>query len=261
MNFFKGFISDFIKLAPVTKMLAILITIAVISALVARSNLAIQFIPVILLGCSIKKTWFISFVQFLTSSKDEDVVKACGKKISDWLLAFSAAAIIPFLFIALTENDFIQNKNDAVFTSAFIVLMAGFSAIRITKHFSEGIRRINTRDDLRDIIRREFGDVKFKYDELPNEQVKQILQEYNVNPSIQAELHEYLKPILQKYGLFVNFWLPRGSFWLMVSCFGCIQSSRPQHIISAGTVMFTLNADQLRADQFGKVVFYAGNAA
>ena len=59
----------------------------------------------------------------------------------------------------------------------------------------------------------------------------------------------------------VNFWLPRGSFWLMVSCFGCIQSSRPQHIISAGTVMFALNGDQLRADQFGKVVFYAGNAA
>ena len=204
MNFLKGFISDFIKLAPATKMLTILITLAVISALVARSNLAIQFIPVILLGCSIKKTWFISLVQFLTSSKNESVVEACGKKIGDWLLAFSAAAIIPFLFIALTENDFIQNKSNAVSTSAFIALMTGFSSIRITKHFSEGIRRINTHDDLRDIIRREFGDVKFKYDELPNDQVKQILQEYNVNPPIHTELHEYLKTILQKYGLLVH---------------------------------------------------------
>ena len=88
-----------------------------------------------------------------------------------------------------------------MFNAAFIVLMTGFSALRIAKHLSEGIRRINTRDDLRDIIRHEFGDVKFQYDEIPHKQVRQMLEEYNYNPPAMSKRHEYLKVILQKHGL------------------------------------------------------------
>jgi hypothetical protein len=202
MIFLREFIPHFVKLVPAIKVVVFLFVIAGLSALVSRrTELAIQIIPVLLVGCSFKKTWFISLVQFLTSSKNETVVEVCGKKIGDWLLAFSAAAIIPFLLLALTEDNFIQRKNDAVFNAAFIVLMTGFSALRITKHFSEGIHRINTRDDLRDIIRQEFGDVKFQYDELPHQQIKQMLDEYNINPPSRDKQHEHVKAILKKYGL------------------------------------------------------------
>lgn len=75
MRFLRDFIPHFIKLTPAIKVVTVLFVMAGISALVARrTELAVQMIPVILVGCSFKKTWFISLVQFLTSSKDETVV-------------------------------------------------------------------------------------------------------------------------------------------------------------------------------------------
>ena len=168
---------------------------------VKETEAALSFTAALIMGASINKTWLIFIIQWVVGSKDERVVKACGKRISDWLLAFSAAALVPFLIFALTEESFLQSKPNAVQTAAFIVMTTVFASLRITKHLSEGLRRINTRDDLRDIIRSEFGDIKFKYDELSYKQVKQMLQDYNVAPPPQAGLKEYLEPILQKHGL------------------------------------------------------------
>ena len=198
----KEIIIQFIKLIPAFKVVFTFFIITLLSFMfVKKTDTAVSFTASLIMGASIKKTWFIFFIQWVVGSKDERVVKACGKKISDWLLAFSAAALVPFLILALTEESFLQSKHNAIQPAAFIVMTTVFASLRITKHLSEGLRRINTRDDLRDIIRSEFGDIKFKYDELSYNQVKQILQDYNIAPPPQAGLKEYLEPILQKHGL------------------------------------------------------------
>lgn len=201
-------------MVPIYKMTLILLLIGALSILLAhQAYYALNIVVSIIMGTSINKTWFIGTLGFVVSSKNEDVLIACGKRLADWLLAFSAAALVSLLFLMLTDGKYIideksikfsEDVTNLIFTAAFIVMMTLFSSLRITKHLSEGIRRINTRSDLREIISREFGDLKFKYDELPLQQVDQILHEYNVDPPVRAEIKNYLKPILQKHGLIVS---------------------------------------------------------
>lgn len=197
-----GFVSQSIKMIPAFKGFFVISCIVLFSLFISENAEFVLTAFCVFVTCiSIKKSWFIGFVSFMVWSREENVIIDCGKMISDWLMRFSSAAIVSVFIMSLVEKGFIVNKQGIIFLAAFSALASAFVSLRIAKHISEGIRRVNTRDDLRDIIRREYGDVKFEYDDLDYAKIKQLISEYNVAPPQREGIKEYLKPILERHGL------------------------------------------------------------
>lgn len=203
--------SEFIKMVPILKATFVLFLMMFLAEIASKNIYdAMNFSVGAVMALSINKAWFLGVLRHVTSSRDEKVLLDCGKRMADWLLAFSAAALVALLLQIFSASQETVSEvhvkpkiffSDPIATSAFIVMLTTFSFLRITKHLSEGIRRINTRSDLREIISNEYHNVKWEYDKLSGKQVKKMIEEYNINPPAREEVQEYLKPILQKYGL------------------------------------------------------------
>lgn len=199
----KGLWVQFLKDAPIFKFLFVAVLfISISTAIVKWTEMTVQIMIVLVLGISINKIWFLRFIQIISQSYDEEVIKAISKRIADWFEKFSIAALLPILVIALREEDFIKNSGSVVFNASLIALITFFCSVRITKHITEGLTKIFTRADLRDIIREsEYHHIKFDFDELPSSKVAEMIEEFNSLLHSGMKIDDVLRLILERQGL------------------------------------------------------------
>ena len=158
----------------------IIIVCLIATALIVKTEITMMFIAALLLTMAFRKNWFIGFIALAVGDMDldEKTLKACGKRFADWLEKLSAAAIIPFLLLALTDNQFIQNQPHAVLVATIVVLISWFCALRYTRYVAEGLFTVKDKDELKLIMKEELSKRGYKVEDLTNEKWEQIINIY-----------------------------------------------------------------------------------